>query len=100
MKKAALLEQESEKASIQVEEKNSQAVILGVDDPLGHMRLSTKQVSGITPCKNMLMNIFSSSKPKPIFFSCLPLFANTETPEQTSEANKKKNLEILGFNFA
>lgn len=50
----------------------------------------------------MLMNIYSSAKAKPIFFSCLLLFANTETLEQNSEANNKhkKSLEILVFNFA
>lgn len=39
----------------------------------------------------MLMNIYSCAKAKPIFFSCLLLFANTETLEETSEANNKNN---------
>ena len=38
----------------------------------------------------MLMYIYSCAKANPVFFSCLVLFANTETLEQTSEVNKMR----------
>lgn len=58
------------------------------------MRLSTKQVSGITPCMNnrqeYAYEYLFMCKGKTNFFFLL-LFANTETLEETSEANNKNN---------
>lgn len=44
----------------------------------------------------MLMNTYSYAKGKP-FFSCLLLFANTETLAQISEASNKNNKKSRDF---